>query len=80
MLHPSQWATAPAVNKLKSTLLRKHSLDLLTKRLRRLPRPDEMSRLPPAELRRLEDEATRELSIELPPTSKLRFDGATTDD
>lgn len=80
MLHPSQWAAAPAMRMLKSALITKHSLRILSKRLRRESTAGELSRLSPPESRQLEAEATRELSVELSPGSRLEFDGVTTDD
>ncbi len=80
MLHPTRWITTPAMRMLRTTLIQKHSTRLLAKRLGRVPTKREMLRLPRAQLRELEDQASREISKELPPVSRLRFDGATTDD
>ena len=80
MLHPSPWSAAPAMRMLKAALIKQHSLDILAKRLRRPPTARDLSRLSPSESRQLDEEATRALTAELPPTSKLKFDGTTTDD
>jgi hypothetical protein len=80
MLHPSQWSTEVALRSLKARFIQEYSRKMLSERLRRAPTDRDMSRLPSAEARRLEEQAIREFSRELPPSSRLIFDGATTDD
>jgi hypothetical protein len=80
MFHPSQWATATAMRTLKSTLVGKNSLEIIRRKLGRPATTTDMIRISPEEHRVIESEADRQLTIELPQTLKLKFDGKTTDD
>jgi hypothetical protein len=80
MLHPTQWTTEPALSTLRSALIQKHSVKLLAKQLGRAPTHIDLTRMSRAESLQLQQQATRELQVELPATSRLKFDGKTTDD
>jgi len=80
MWHPSAWTTAPAKRMLQKKLVENESVKILTRRLGRLPTLRDRSRLTRIERRDLEIQAKRDILIELPPISRLVFDGSTTDD
>jgi hypothetical protein len=80
MLHPKQWNAAPAMRVMMAKLTEKHSINLLSKELGRTVTSRELVRLPRLKRLQLTEQANRQIKIELPPSTRLKFDGKTTDD